>query len=420
MLLVSLVLLACGGPAAQPADPAVDDSGGSSSGDGGSDGGAVEVGWAQVQAVLAENCYGCHKSSGIAVTLEGYENASVWADAIAQATTARRMPPWPPADECVPLRDVRGLTDDEIALLAEWADAGAPRGDADDLVLDPPDPGDADLWVQLDQPYTPDEGLEDDYRCFVVDPGLTEDAFVTSFEAFPGNTAIVHHVLLYDDVEGRSVALDEADDGPGYACFGGPGVDDSQTLGGWVPGMDDGVVFPEGTGVRLRAGTKLVLQIHYAPGQDPGRPDQTSMDLRLATEPVQELYMVPMYDTRLNIPPGETDHVEGASFTNDYIEFRLRGLTPHMHKIGKQISAGITRDGDEHCLIDIPDWDFSYQQFYWFEEPFTVELGDELWLECVYDNSASNPDNPHSPPVEVHWGDGTGDEMCLVYAMGTL
>lgn len=392
------------------------------SADGGStDGGATAgVTWEQVQPILVDNCYGCHKDEGIALSLQGHDNASLWSNSIAAAVSDGRMPPWPPSGDCVSLADVRGLAEEEIATLVEWAEAGAPRGDAADVELPGVDKVDADAWVQLAEPYTPDEGLEDDYRCFVVDPGLTEDVYVERMEVFPGNTSIVHHVLLYDDVNGDSVALDEADPGPGYQCYGGPKVENSNALGGWVPGMDEGVVVPEGTGLQLKAGTRLVLQLHYAPQNDPGRPDQTRMALHFAEGEVQPLYLIPFVDYSLGIPAGESHHVEGVSYTNTYLSFQVHGVTPHMHKLGKEIRAGITREGESQCLIEIEDWDFEYQQFYWFEEPFRVEVGDEMWLECVYDNSASNPDNPHSPPQDVQWGDGTSDEMCLLYVMATL
>jgi hypothetical protein len=37
--------------------------------------------------------------------------------------------------------------------------------------------------------------LYDEYRCFLVDPGLAQDAFITGYEVTPGNAAIVHHII---------------------------------------------------------------------------------------------------------------------------------------------------------------------------------------------------------------------------------
>ena len=62
-------------------------------------------------------------------------------------------------------------------------------------------------------------------------------------------------------------------------------------------------------------------------------------------------------------------------------------------------------------MINIPAWDFDYQQFYRLEEAYSVENGSTLSLECVYDNPTDS---------EVNWGDGTEEEMCLVYAMLSL
>jgi hypothetical protein len=36
----------------------------------------------------------------------------------------------------------------------------------------------------------------DEYPCFSLDVGLSEDAFVTTFEVTPGNQALVHHAVL--------------------------------------------------------------------------------------------------------------------------------------------------------------------------------------------------------------------------------
>ena len=45
-----------------------------------------------------------------------------------------------------------------------------------------------------------------------------------------------------------------------------------------------------------------------------------------------------------------------------------------------------------------------------------LNVGDKLGIECHWDNSASNQrvvDGKKLDPVDLHWGDGTGDEMCL-------
>ena len=82
-------------------------------------------------------------------------------------------------------------------------------------------------------------------------------------------------------------------------------------------------------------------------------------------------------------------------------------VTPHMHEMGKQIRVGIDRAGQDHCLVDVPDWDFNWQQFYMFQEPFLLQDNDAANVRCTWDN----------PTDEfVRWGSSTSDEMCIAYA----
>src|SRR5690606_28145556 len=86
-----------------------------------------------------------------------------------------------------------------------------------------------------------------------------------------------------------------------------------------------------------------------------------------------------------------------------------------------QISATLERgDGTSECLVDIPDWDFNWQQTYMFapEDQVSVSFGDTHHLRCVYDNSQANQpvvNGEQLEPRTVTWGEGTLDEMCLNY-----
>jgi len=104
----------------------------------------------------------------------------------------------------------------------------------------------------------------------------------------------------------------------------------------------------------------------------------------------------------------------------DYgLDLEFFGGGPHMHRLGKQISVRRRKPGDSdfECLMDIPEWDFGYQEIYFLEEPVIIEDGDEVELKCTFDNSE---DNPYATDEVVHWGDATGDEMCLVYALASI
>ncbi|MBK8704044.1 MAG: hypothetical protein IPN33_10765 [Saprospiraceae bacterium] len=49
---------------------------------------------------------------------------------------------------------------------------------------------------------------------------------------------------------------------------------------------------------------------------------------------------------------------------------------------------------------------------YAFKKLIKLPKGSVVYAEAVYDNTANNPRNPHSPPMEVTYGWGTFNEMC--------
>jgi hypothetical protein len=80
---------------------------------------------------------------------------------------------------------------------------------------------------------------------------------------------------------------DEADPGPGYASFGGPGIMPTGDLGGWAPGAMPRPL-PEGIGKLLRKGSDLVLQIHYQP-VGKRKTDQSSVGVYFTKKPARSI-----------------------------------------------------------------------------------------------------------------------------------
>ena len=89
-------------------------------------------------------------------------------------------------------------------------------------------------WIDLGLPggsYTPqaEAGGTDDYRCILLDPGLTSDSFLSGVVLVPGSANLVHHAILYrvDPAQvGAAEAKDAQDPRLGWSCFGGPGLPD--------------------------------------------------------------------------------------------------------------------------------------------------------------------------------------------------
>lgn len=364
-----------------------------------------------IAPILASNCVECHRSGGIApFPLTTYEEVAPFAGSIATATAERSMPPFnlDNSGACNTYVDARWLGEHDITTIGSWAQAGAPAGTPTNEPPVRPDPWKldrVDKTLEMPEPYTPNESLDDDYRCFIIDPGLSEDAFVTGFEVRLGRPEIVHHLTLFalDSAEDEqdAAALDAAEDGPGYTCFAHTVVP-SRWLVGTGP-SDRGSQLPAGTGLRMGAGRKTVLQMHYN-RENGSFADQTAIDLKLEPSVPNEASIERVADTDLALPPGKPAVVETDLMTLG-ADFTIWGVWPHMHSLGTKLRVTVTRPEGEACLAQVDHYDFHWQQFAFYETPIHVREDDILRVTCTYDTTSR--DKPTT------WGSGTADEMCI-------
>lgn len=335
------------------------------------------------------------------------------------------MPPWPVNNDFNQLAHARSLSEWEKDRIIDWVNEGALRGDP---ALEPALPvfsseGEInDLAAkELSMTTYTNTATEDNYRCFVIDPKNDKDWYIKAWEVIPGNIEMVHHVLVFSDTARQRIQqLDAADPDPGYSSFGSTGSNSSALIGGWTPGAS-ATYYPEGMAARLPANGLLILQVHYAP-ETQGEKDATSFRF-IATEqaqrPVAYAPLLEHSQTMVNGPlfiPANTTKTFWSTMTTP-VKGTLISVFPHMHLLGKSIKVWGIAPGsaDTIPIIDIPRWDFHWQGDYMFQKPLVVEAGTQLWVEATYDNTANNPENPHQPPKNVRLGEGTADEMLLVY-----
>ena len=323
--------------------------------------------------------------------------------------------------------------------------------------------------------YTPSArgAAQDEYRCFLLDPALSEDVFVTGAEVLPGTTGIVHHAIVFRvgpaDVPVAEQA-DAGDPGTGWTCFGDAGLpgrgggtgavsalDSAPWLSAWAPGGGESL-FAAGTGVRLRPGTRLVLQVHYNL-RDGSAPDSSGLRLRLTDgdarlEPLETMLLVAPVE--LPCAPGEVGALceresavldlmrrfgpsSGATVAGlqllcggDLLKPRagptqrcdrtvreplvVRAVAGHMHLLGRSIRVELnpgTRGA--RTLLDRPVWNFDDQRATPLTTPARVRPGDVLRVTCTHDARLRGllPALGDEPPRYVTWGEGTADEMCL-------
>ncbi|MFC4783623.1 hypothetical protein ACT8ZV_04065 [Nocardioides sp. MAHUQ-72] len=327
-------------------------------------------------------------------------------------------------------------------------------------------PGEKRVTLTMPEDYTPSapNGVgTDDYRCFLLDPHLTKDTWLTGTNVLPGNPDVVHHVILFrvpPQQVREAEQLDDRTPGQGWTCFGGSGlsgelnnIDDAAWLGAWAPGGKESVD-RKGYGVDLAPGSRVIMQVHYnlLAGQ---QPDRSSTQIRVMRHgsgltPLHT-YLMPA-PVELPCRPGHDDgplcdrdaavadvlHRFGtAGNTNSLLHLlcgsearpspttsctrtigrpmTVLGVAGHMHLLGRSIRIE-TNPGTPRAqtILDIPVWDFDNQGTRPIA-PVHLEPFDTVRVTCRHVQWLRDrlPAFEGQQEKYVVWGEGTTDEMCL-------
>ena len=376
-----------------------------------------------IAPILNKNCVVCHRTGETApFALQTYQQARTWAVALKDYTARRIMPPWKAAAGVGDFHDARILSDTEITRIGQWADSGAPEGSMSDLPPAPtfPDPsawalGKPDMVVQPPRPYHLEAEGPDVYRNFVLPVDFAQDRFVSAMEFKPGNRAVVHHIVLYIDVNAKSVAMDGKDKEPGYTVPGtGIGIFNAEWGEVWVPGRTPRLL-PPGVAVKIPKGAKLVMQVHYHKNGSP-QADTSQLAIYFAKGTVQQMMRTfPLVNPAIALQPGQRDQKLKMTFTLP-VDAHLHTIFPHMHLLGRSMEVtAVLPSGEKQKLplIKVNDWDFNWQETYAYKQPVALPKGTQITMEATYDNSDSNPRQANHPARVVRWGEQTTDEMCV-------
>ncbi len=384
---------------------------------------------ADVAEIIYKKCSSCHRAGEIGpMALTNYEEVKDWGAMIEYVTSNKIMPPWQADPTYSKFLGENYLTDSEIATIGEWVDAGMPRGDEAE---EPPFPdfpegsvlGEPDLVLEMEEEWLHEGNYQDDYRYFVFPTNLPEDKVIKAVEFRPGNSKIVHHALVFEDITGAAAANDAATPEYGFEGFGSftdgsqQGTLNQKQYPGYVPGQKPNL-FPDGIGQILRKGADVVVQVHYAPWPV-DETDRSKLNIFFMDEEetfereVRGHIMVPFQEVigELFIIPANTQRIFHGTYEIP-TDVSLVGIAPHMHLLGKHWEVWMEKpNGEIVNLIKIPEWDFNWQGSYSFERYIVAPAGTVIHAVASYDNTTNNPNNPSNPPQFVTWGESTTDEM---------
>lgn len=362
-----------------------------------------------VAPILQRSCQECHRPNAIApMSLLTYEEVRPWAKAIKEKVALRMMPPWfvDPNVGINRFKNEGGLSNQQIATIANWVDAGAPKGNQADM----PAPvqfdddnwkiGTPDLVISLPEDLAVPAKAPDMWKNIVMDLGLTEDRYLHAVEVKPTKgRRVLHHTgntLIYPD--GHLAAMQ----------------------------AKNGNIFEEGSGFLVKAGTKVLFNLHIHPYRE-----DTITNVALGMKFYSKGY-VPKYaavtelmgdDYEIDLPPN-SDNIRTDSYLTLTKPTRLLSFAPHMHTRGKAMCLEVIypeksqhRDGSKIEVLNcVNNFNFNWMMVYEYATDVQPLLpaGSVLHFIGWHNNTVSNKLNL-DPENWIGYGQRSIDDMSVAW-----
>jgi hypothetical protein len=376
-----------------------------------------------IAPIFQEKCQVCHRPESIApMPFLTYEQTRPWAKSIRERVATRQMPPWH-IDKTVGIqkfKNDRSLSDEQIATIVRWVDAGAPKGDPKDMPAPVQWPseetwnfksqfGEPDLIV-TSPAYKVTAEMPDAWYRPVVDTGLKEPRWVRAIEIRPKTVSgrkVTHHALA-------RLKQEEPNAEPAVAAAGDGGAG---LFMEWAVGKQGEVMRPN-SGKLMLPGSQIVFEVHYhAVGEEVT--DSVEMAVYFYPKGQEPKYRQTLGlfsaiaggNRALDIPPNT------LTVTQNFHVMRRAGrvenFQAHMHLRGKGMSMeALLPNGQTQVLSHVKDYNFNWHNNYVYADDVAPLLpkGTILKITAWHDNTTANKMNP-DPEQWVGWGDRTIDEM---------
>jgi hypothetical protein len=385
--------------------------------------------FAKIVPILQRSCQDCHRPGSIApMSLLTYEEVRPWARSIKARVGAREMPPWF-IDRHIGIRKFKNdisLSDEEIATVVNWVDAGAPKGNPADI---PParrfpertawQTGAPDLIVEMQGSRVVKPAGPDWWGNVESDVAVTEDRWIKSVEVKPvSGYRMVHHAVA-------SIVDPDIDEDTQNFNFSDRGALSEYSIG------KNGDIYPDGTGVLLKAGSRIRWNLHlHSIGEE------AQVKVAVAFQFYPKGY-VPKYQMRAELLGGDTEQQIDLSANSDDIRDDtfigldkpsvITAFEAHMHNRGKAqcmeaiYPPGTTKNARSggvktEMLSCVDRFNFGWLRSYAYADDVVPILpaGTILHVISWHNNSTSNKLN-YDPTNWIGFGNRTIDDMSHIW-----
>ena len=324
----------------------------------------------EIVRVLDRHCVMCHAERGPAFPLETYEQTWLQKRPIRADVIARHMPPWPAVPGYGQFANDNGLTLRETQFMVSWVEGLGPRNAGTvftntallgaELPKEVRAHADFAHW-QLGQPQLtrqlPASTIEpqqaNEIKRTVIDLGLTAERRLRAMEYMPGDRRVVR---------AASFTIQET----------------GQWIGSWTPWYGF-MNLPQGTAIRLPAGSHVVAEIQYR-GTKERVTDQGDLGLFFAIEPAPKLVSDLVLEAK-----GEKSHAAAKLMAATTII----ALRPEPMPGVKSIEVSAHKpDGGTVMLLFAKDFNPDWPTPFVLKDPVTLPAGTELFVTAYFANAA--------------------------------
>jgi hypothetical protein len=371
-----------------------------------------------IAPLLQRSCQTCHRPGGIGpMSLMTYDEARPWARSIKRKTTTREMPPWFIERNIgiQKFKDDISLSNDEIAKISSWADAGAPRGNPSDMPP-PREFANGNEWsfgkpdLVASSPVVAVKAVAADWQGDLtefVTLGLTEDRYIKAVQvreirlnerAVAGspdapraalNISVLHHATITARTE-FDAESEDPNDNAGRRRGGEFSL--VHELG------QNATVYPDDVGVLLPANSFLAFRVHT---HSTGKDVDVRLDVGFKLHPsgYKPKYVMKGGSTMATFDmdiPANDDNVRLDAYTVLKTPAKFMTFEPHMHASGKRMCIQAIYPSGVRQTLNCSGYNHNWVKVYAYEDSAAPLLpaGTIVHLIGWYDNSEKNPRNP--------------------------